>query len=275
MTNIFEYTNFREYLRDYFKEAKKENSKFTHRYLAQKLELSTSNLIWRIIQGKRNLTKPVMFKLSQFLSHSKKETQYFENMVSFLQAKTHDEKNLYFKRMIELRHNLKIKKIDEQQYEYYSNWYNLVVRELVTYPDFNDDFIALAKKLSPPITLVQAKQSVELLLKQGLIKKNGKRYVQKDPVISTGPEINSLAVVNFHRKMAHLAAESYDRHTKKERTITSCTVNISEDRFQDLKREIADFRRKALMLADDANKSSRVFQLNIQLFPLSKAQKEE
>lgn len=274
MTNIFEYTNFREYLKDYFKEAKKENPKFTHRYLAQKLELSTSNLIWRIIQGKRNLTKSVMFKLSQVLRHSKKEAQYFDNMVSFLQAKTHDEKNLYFKRMIDLRHKLKLKKIDEHQYEYYSNWYNLTIRELVTYPDFDGDFKTLARKLSPPITHIQAKQSVELLLKLGLIKRKRKEYIQSNPVISTGPEVNSLAVVNFHKKMAHLAAESYDRHIKNERTITSCTVNISEDGFKDLKREIADFRRKALTLAGNANKSTRVFQLNIQLFPLSKAQKD-
>lgn len=271
MPNIFEYTNFREYLKDCFKEAKKDNPNFSHRYLAQNLGLSTPNLILLIIQGKRNLTRSILFKLSKFLKHSKKEAQYFENMVSFLQAKTHDEKNLYFKRMIELRHNLKLKKIDEQQYEYYSNWYNLAIRELVTYPDFNGDFKALAKKLSPTITPIQAKQSVDLLLKLGLIKKNGKRYIQKDPIISTGPEINSLGVVNFHRKMALLAAESYDRHTKKERTITSCTVNMSEDRFQDLKREIADFRRRALTLAGDADNSTRVFQLNIQLFPLSKA----
>lgn len=275
MINIYEYTNFRDYLKDYFEEAKKDEPNFSHRYLAQKLDLSTPNLILLIMQGKRNLTKTVRFKLSHFLGHSQKEAQYFETMVSFLQAKTHDEKNMYFARMIEQRSKLTTVKIAEHQYEYYSNWYNPVVRELVTYPDFNDDYKALSKKLSPSITPQQAKRSVELLLKLSLIKNKGEKYVQTDPIISTGPEVNSLAVVNFHRKTAQLAADSFDRYTLKERTITSCTINISEDRFQELKREIADFRKKALALAEDTGTSTRVYQLNLQLFPLSKASKKE
>ncbi len=271
MPNIFEYTNFREYLKDYFKEAKKHNSRFSHRYLANKLGLSTPNLILLVMQGKRKLTQTVCFKLSRILSHTKKEALYFENMVMFIQAKTHDEKNKYFNTMTELRRNLKIARIEEQQYEYYSNWYNPVIRELVVDPDFNDDFNALAKRTSPSITPAQAKRSVELLLKLGLIKKRGKCYIHTNPVISTEPEVNSLAVVNFHRKMANLSAESFDRHLRNERTITSCTVNICRESFHELKREIADLRKKALALAQNSSKPGRVYQMNIQLFPLSTA----
>jgi uncharacterized protein (TIGR02147 family) len=275
MPNVFEYTDFREYLKDYFEESKKGNPNFSHRWLSQKIGLSTPNLIMLVMQGKRNLTQTVCFKLCEALGFSRTEADYFGHMVSFMQAKTHDEKNLHFTQMTELRRNLKTAKIEEKQYEYYSNWYNPVVRELVTYPDFDGEPKWIAKRLSPPITPQQAQRSIDLLLELGLIKKKGKRYIQADPLISTGPAVNSLAVVNFHRKTACLASESFDRHTKKERTITSCTINISEERFEELKREITDLRKKALALAEDAGKSTRVYQLNLQLFPVSAPPQQE
>ncbi len=271
MINIFEYTNFRDYLKIYLTEAKKRTPGFSHRFLAQKLGLSTPNLILLIIQGRRNLTPTVRFKLSELLKHTKKESQYFEHMVYFMQAKTHDERNAHYAAMLELKHNVKTATLEKQQYEYYNNWYNPVIRELVVAPGFSGDFKALAKNTSPPITQEQARRSIELLLELGLIKKNGKRYEQIDPLVSTGPIVDSIAVANFHRKTAQLAVESFDRHTRQERTITSCTTTLSEEHFQMLKREIADLRKRALELAVDPDTSNRVYQLNIHLFPVSKS----
>ena len=45
MINIFEHTNYREYLKAYFGERRKKDKKFSHRWLAQKLDLATSNFI--------------------------------------------------------------------------------------------------------------------------------------------------------------------------------------------------------------------------------------
>jgi uncharacterized protein (TIGR02147 family) len=103
-----------------------------------------------------------------------------------------------------------------------------------------------------------------------LLKKRGNRFVQTDPLVSTGPVADSVAVANFHRRTALLAAESFDRHTRQERTITSCTVTLSEGHFQMLKREIADLRKKALELAEEPVSGNRVYQMNVQLFPVSK-----
>ena len=56
-------------------------------------------------------------------------------------------------------------------YEYFSNWYHPVIRELVTMRDFNGDSKSLARMIRPPITVKQAQESVKLLLKLGLIEK--------------------------------------------------------------------------------------------------------
>ena len=275
MVSIYDYSDFRGYLKAGFAFEKMKNPSFSHRYLAQRLGLSTPNLILLVIQGKRNLTPTIRFKLSAFFKHTKREALYFEHIVSFAQAKTHDERAMHYASMLDLKRKIKTAPIERQQYEYYSNWYNPVVRELVCAADFNGDFKTLAKRLSPQISPEQAKRSVDLLFDLGLIKKDGKHFIQIDPLVSTGPVADSIAVAGFHRKTAQLAAESFDRHTRQERTITSCTVSLSEEHFQMLKRESADLRKRALELAVEPDSANRVYQLNIHLFPVSKSIKKE
>jgi uncharacterized protein (TIGR02147 family) len=274
MVKIFEYTDFRDYLKAFLADAKLGNPVFSHRFLAQKLGLSTPNLILLIVKGQRNLTSTVRFKLSDFMKHTRKEALYFEHMVAFAQAKTHEERNAQYASMLNLKRAINVAPLEMQQYEYYSNWYNPIIRELVVAPDFSGDFKTLAKTVSPPITPDQVRRSVELLLELGLIRKNGKRYKQSDPLVSTGPVADSIAVANFHRKTAFLAAESFDRHTRQERTITSCTITLSEEHFKFLKQDMADLRKRALELAEEPITGNKVYQVNMQLFPVSKTIKK-
>ncbi len=275
MVNIFEFTDYREYLKVYFSDRKKKDPKFSHRWLAQKLELATSNFIMLVMQGKRNLNRSLCFKISEVFKHSRKEASYFEDMVSFIQAKNNKEKDLYFSRMIALRKNLKIDKIEEWQYEYYNNWYNPVIRELVTDPDFSGDINSLAKIVQPSITPTQVKKSISLLMKLGLIKKSSNKYIQSSDLIRTDPEVNSLAVVNFHRKMGTMAIESLDRIPKNERNITASTLYLSQNTFNTIRKKIEEFRKELLQLVDNDPNGERVYQINFQLFPVSKILKDK
>ena len=270
MVNIFEFTDFREYLRTYFANRKRIDPKFSHRWLASRLDLSTSNFIMLVMQGKRNLSPPVRSRMSEVFKHSRKEADYFENMVNFIQAKSGKEKDLYFSRMTALRKSVKVDRIKEWQYEYYSNWYNPVIRELVASQGFDGNPANLCKLLQPSITPKQAKRSIDLLVKLGMIRKAGSRYEQTNSVISTDPEVNSLAIVNFHRSMGTLAVEALDRKKKDERNITSVTININADTYDAVRKKIDDFRQELLALADSIPQGERVYQVNFQLFPVSK-----
>jgi uncharacterized protein (TIGR02147 family) len=274
MKNIFEYTNFREYLADFFEESKKTDPLFSHRYLASRIGLTTPNLIWLVIKGKRNLTESVCGRLIKYLRLTKRRANYFRAMVDFLQSKKHENKDRYFTRMIEMRKPFKVRKIDAQHYEYYTNWYNPVVRELVASSGFNGNFRELGLKVSPPVPEQQARNSVDLLLRLGMLRKKDGRYVQTAPVVSTGPEVKSLAVVNYHRQMSCLAASSYDRCNRDEHNISSVTMSMSRNKFQQLVRETNDYRRKVMALQDPGGNDTKVYQVNIQIFPVSRVPKK-
>jgi uncharacterized protein (TIGR02147 family) len=267
--SVYQYADFREYLKAYFEARKKIDPKFSHRYFSRRIGLTSPNFILMVIQGKRNLTRTLAFKISSELKHDPKESEYFECMVGFSQAESVSEKNSYFIRMAEFRSTVKVDLINENQYDYYSNWYNLVVREIITDPDFTGDMKWLARQLHPRISEVQARHSVELLIKLGLVHKNGKGYSRQSALLSTGPQVSSLAIANFHRTMTQLAANAMDTVPIEDRNITACTVNISHNGFEQIKEIIAECRRKIMSIAEAETELERVYQVNFHLFPVT------
>jgi uncharacterized protein (TIGR02147 family) len=271
---IFEYSDYRKYLRDVFDEKKRLNSGFSHRVLAQKLGLSTSNYVMLIMQGKRNLNADLRYRMSTVFKHSGKEAEYFEYMVNFAHAKTCSEKNYYFTKMISMRKLLKVKVLHDSQYEYLSTWYNPAIRELVTHSEWEGDFKLLAKMVRPAITAAQAKRSVELLIRCGLIIYDDGKYVQTSPLVTTEKSLVSLAITEFHQEMCKRARDILDSPDRENRNVTGATLHISRKTFEMIKEELARCRSNILAMAQADTEADSVYHVNLQLFPISSPKKK-
>ncbi len=275
MVNIFSYTDYREYLNDYFVAQKKKNTHFSHRYLCQKLGLKSSNFMHLVMKGKRNISSEICFKLSTLFKLSQQEAAYFTNMVYFSQTKNYREKDQYWEKMVELRQKTKFGKIAKYQYEYYSNWYTIVIRELVTFMRKPVDFKQLARLVQPSITAVQARQSLKLLLKLGLIEETETGYMKTDPVVKTEDRVNSLAVYNYHVNMSRIATEKLENCFREERNFSSCTVNISETGYRRIVEKINEFRDEVMSICEQDTEADRVYHMNIQMFPVTSQVKKD
>jgi uncharacterized protein (TIGR02147 family) len=269
VVNVFEYVDYRKYLSDYFAEKKKRSRFFSHRYFCNKLGLKSTNFMLLVIQGKRNISNELCFKISLTLRHSQLESAYFVNMVFFSQSKNYMEKNEYWDKMKELRQKTKFGKINDYQYDYYNNWYNIAVRELVTLMKKPIDFKKLAKLVKPQITATQARNSLKLLLKLGLLQETKDGYIQKDKVIRTDNSLNSLAVFNYHVKMSTIATEVLERYKREERNFSSCSMNLSEASYKKAVKHINELREKLMTLCEEEESPERVYHINFQLFPVS------
>ena len=165
MTDIFEFTDFREYLRNYYKEKKKENSRYSYQLLTQKAGFNNRGFLFNIIKGKKKLTKTHCFQLSKALGHKKKEATYFETLVAYAQAKNEQERTYYLE---QIQQSKTIKKvtlqlIEKEQYEYLSKWYHSAVRSIIDMYKINTNFEKISRMIFPPITVEQVKKSIELL----------------------------------------------------------------------------------------------------------------
>ena len=129
---VFDYLDYRKLLKDLFDWYKKQNSGFSHRYFANKSGLSIG-FLKLVIDGKRNLTKKSLMKIAKGFELNDEEIVYFENLVFMNQSKKVSDKDYYYKNLIKNGDCVKSAKITKDQYKYFSNWYNCVIRELAVF----------------------------------------------------------------------------------------------------------------------------------------------
>jgi uncharacterized protein (TIGR02147 family) len=272
MINIFEYQNYRLYLKDYYNEQKDSKKYFSYRYFSNKAGINASAFLYYVIEGKRNLTKKSIDKISSAIGHNKEENEYFENLVFFNQAKTIAEKTMYYSRIVECRNPLDIKTISSERYEYYSKWYNSVIREVVTMVDFKGDYAFLGKCLLPTISEKQAAESISLLERLGFIERdeNG-LYHQTDALIGVKPEPHEAFIIEkFQTEMLNMAIKAYDCVPRSSRMSASTTFSISGKTFELFKMKTREFRRELLEIARLDNEPERVVQFTFNMFPVTR-----
>ena len=86
MVRIFDYTDYRQYLADYYDHRKTESPGFSYTVLARKAGFKNKGFLHNVIHGHKNLSKTSVVKLSQALEHTRTQAEYFENLVFFNQA---------------------------------------------------------------------------------------------------------------------------------------------------------------------------------------------
>jgi uncharacterized protein (TIGR02147 family) len=269
MPNIFAYFNYRDFLRDYYIEQKSRNPAISYRYLALKAGFKTKSFIPHVIDGKKNLSKDSIYKLAMALKLEKKAFSYFEDLVAFNQATTLDQRNYFYSKLSEYGRRNIARVVQKKQYDFYTKWYHNTIRELVAIADFKDDYKKLARMVKPSITPKQARQSVALLLQLGLIEKKQGRYVQSNRAITTGDEVYSLAVQNFHVQNLVMAADAVSICPVEERDVSSLVVGLSSKGFKTVKEEIRQFRKRLVDIVDLDVAAERVYTINFQLLPSS------
>ncbi len=276
MPNIFNYTSYREFICDYYLESKKRDRQFSYQKFADIAGFRTKSFIYKVINGEKALANSSTLKLARAMGLKKKELHYFIAMVNFNNAESIEEKEFYFHSLQSFSKNHKSSVMRDDQFAYFNNWYTAVIRELVVALDWKDDYRQLAKACDPSITPSQAKKSVQLLLRLGLLKKLSKgKYIQVDKAITAGDQVLGLAVKKFQQQTIELAAQSLERHEKKNRDLSTLTVGISGKGFERIKKEMKAFREKLVDIVHYDELVDRVYHINLQCFPVSVLPKEK
>lgn len=268
MKPVFEYLDYRTYLKDYYEERKERYGYFSYRLFGGKVGIDPSYLL-KVILKSRHLSEKSIPRVSAYCGLTGNEAAYFHTLVHFGKAKSQRESELHFEKLLSIRY-VKSRRLLERQYEYFRTWYHPVVRSVLEYFDFKNDFALLGRQLSPPITAKEARASVRLLEKLKLIRREDDgRYTLTEMAVTTGDEWQSLAITAFQEQAIRLSRESIERHDRSLRDISTVTMNINADDFEELRERIVDFRRSIISFVSENTDPDRTYQLNIQLFPLT------
>ena len=271
MESIFTYTDYRLFLKDYIHEKKLNSNGFSFKVIADRAGFKARDYILRVMNGSRNLSQSGVCMLSQAISFSEKEADYFTNLVGFNQAKKPTEKEFFFNKISAIRKFGESQKLRQDQFEYLSEWYYSAIRSILPVMDFKDDFAALGKFLDPPLTPSQAKKAVNLLLQLGILQRlESGKYIVPILSLTTGDEVASTALFRFHRQSLKLSERAIDAFPSNERDISGVTMSLSNSGFEKIKEEVRLFRKRLMAISQADSGEERAFQVNVQLFPLSK-----
>jgi uncharacterized protein (TIGR02147 family) len=273
MVNIFTFIDFREYLRHYYEDKKSGNPHFSYRYLAEKAGFNNKGFVFKIIKGIKKITKSHCFQLSEALGHSKKEAEYFENIVAYAQAKNDKERSYFLKEALRIVNNTNapIQMIRKDQFEYYATWYHSAIRSIIDIIAVTDNYQEICNRLNNTVTIPQVKKSIKLLERLELIAKDNKGvYHLTKKSIRTSKEITQTARNQFHTDCIELAKKALQIDPPTSRNAISITMGISTDAYRAIVDETQAFvTTLANIVKNDAKKPERVYQYELLLFPLS------
>lgn len=277
--SIYDYKDYRCFLKRWYELNKKQRRSFSYRSFASNAGFSSPNTLKRVIDGQRRLTMESATAFARAMKLNKQEALYFRFLVQYQQAKTHQEKNLYYKKILQIQKVKQLKPLAKDQYDYCSQWYHPVVRELLVSKKFKGDLDWIAKNIQPELSLKEVEKSVQLLERLGLVlkkeKKNSKgdlvyTWVQGQSVLSTGPEALSLLSHNYHQEILSLIKDRLDDIPSEQRELRGITLGISAEKLPLLINKIREIKDDILSLVSDEEDVDQVMLLAIQLIPVSK-----
>jgi uncharacterized protein (TIGR02147 family) len=271
MNVIYSYTNYRLFLQDFFAFKKGQNSRFSLKVLADKAGFKARDHILRVMNGQSNLSYEGGRKLGLAMDLSEKELDYFTTLILFNQAKNGDDRQHYYEKLVSVCKATDVCRLRQDQYSYFAEWYVSALRSFLPLFNFDNDYTTIGRFLDPPVPAPQVRKAIDLLEQLGLLSvdKNGNYHVTSLSV-SAGDEVKSLALASFHRQSLELAIRSINKTQSESRDISGVTMSVSQNGFEQIKREIQAFRKKIMSIAENDTAEDRVVQCNIQLFPLTK-----
>lgn len=270
--HVFDYVDYRLYLRDFYAAQKARSSAFSHRAFSRRAGLKSSNYLSLVMKGERHLSSEMAPRFAKACGLAKREASFFCDLVAFGQANTTDEKQRWHERLARYGRFREAHRLVNEQAAYYQHWYMPALRELVTLPSFREDPEWIAASLEPSISAKQAKEALASLLKLGLlVRDEAGKLRQAQALVTTGPGPLGHHIFTYHHGMIDLGKRALEQLPREQRDISSLTLCISAVTFPRLAQRIRELRQELLELAELETAPEQVVQLNFQLFPLSRA----
>jgi uncharacterized protein (TIGR02147 family) len=272
---IYAYYNYQKYLNDFYHEKKSKDSYFSFRYISKRVGIDHSLLV-KIFQGKRHIGEKSIPAFAKLLGLSPRKTEYFGLLVLYAKAKTSREIKHYFERLLAFS-EVHAHKVESDKYEFYQKWYYTAIREILhIHPMIGDDFKLLATLVEPSITSAEAKRAVRLLLRLGFIRENDQGgYELTSRFITTGDDWKSIAIHSFQKESLALAGRALEEVRKDVRDISTITMSLDDKGFERVRDRVRAFQEEIVGIAASCDRVNKVYQVNLQIFPLSKAIEHE
>ena len=99
MKPVYEYLDYRNFLKDFYEEQKSQRGFFSYRYFGDKVGIDPSYLV-KVLLKTRHLSLKSVPRICSFCNLSNRESEYFHTLVLFAMARTQNEEKLLFEKLL-------------------------------------------------------------------------------------------------------------------------------------------------------------------------------
>lgn len=248
-----EKTSFRLWLQRQFTERCKKNTRYSLRAFAKFLSIDHSSLS-QILSGKRPISKKSVRTICEKLSANPQDLKSF-GLIKINKAVDSD-----------------YMQISLDTFAVISDWYHIAILELTFVSGFNADAKWISKKLS--ITTEESKSALERLKRLGLLLEENGSFVKSSKLLTNRSDVNtSAAHKELQRQIIEKALLAVDECAAEDKDITSMTMAIDVSNLDKARELTRQYRRNICALLEDGEQT-QVYNLGIQLYPISKKQEK-
>ncbi len=274
------FTDYRRYLSEYYNYRRRQtrNSLRPYNYatFAAAADIKSPNYLKLIIDGQRNLSPEMARRFAKALGLGKEETEEFLALVEFTQATDPLERNRHLKTLadIRVRQQLKNGEIKAETWRKVPSWVTWVLYALTDQKDVRFEADELFEIMRGKARHEEIRRSLEKLIASGeLVRDPQTGEIVKGRELMDGAEDVPVELVRkLQSELIYLGLESLFQDQPQEREFGAQTLALTDKEFEQLKFELRQFRKrwfKDVSVNRTHSKGDRVYQLNIQLFPVT------
>lgn len=268
MHRVYEHDDWRAFLQEAIESRRAAGSDGSARDFARKIGVDPAQF-HRILGGRAPLPFRHLPALVDVLGLDRRGTAYLEEMLRMDRARTEDERARCRERMSALR-GVAASPVDRRQAEFYGHWRHSAIRSLIGSSRVRGDGSELGKLCIPPVSGPEARESVDLLLELGMVERGGDGALSLREVhLVAGPDVPVAVIRGHHREAIELGRRALRETPAPRRDISAVTVAVDAAGFSSLREMSKELRQKIQKLSHGTRSPGRVYQLNVQLFPVA------
>lgn len=277
------YTDFREYLRVYYDykvhQHKNSFSSYNYKTFSAAADIKSPNYLKLIIEGERNLSPSTARKFAKALGLDKEGTDEFLLLVEYGQSLDPLERNRSLKALNEFRTKKRIKsgELTSEKVDGTPPWVTWILHAMAEQKDVDFSIESLRDSLQGKVSGDEIRRALQQLFDtQALQLDPISGRVKKGMVPLHQEEIPQEMVRRIQSDLMYLGMEALLNGKSTEREIGTLTVCLTEAEFEKIKFELRHLRKRILkdaLVNREQAPGDRVYQLNIQMFPVTKKQK--
>lgn len=267
---VHKFSCYREFLSAFFAYKKNTRTGFSHRRFALLAGLKSPNYLQLVMHGKRNISEMVAEVVADVVGLLGPEKTYFLTLVRLENAKTHEEREEIRKTQLVAVKQIVTVRIPQRSEQIISEWYHLLVRELVFLKNFEPTGAFISNQLNGLISPEQAENSFRSLVQAGLLSWDAakKCYVACDIVLDTGDHLLHRHLMNRHHKETlHLWAENLADLNSIEQERGLLNIPIASEKIPELREKIRQFQDELIGWLQTEENPDRIVQLGVYLIP--------